>query len=112
MRWVKRLTKRVSTPSVAQAKARPTTPATIDSSVLSASSWRTSRPRPAPSAARMANSRSRRSIRASVRLATLAQASSSTRPVVPSSSHRIGRAFTVSAASTGAVRAWKPVSAR
>ena len=38
MRWVKRDTNRVSTPSVAQAKARPKPPATTDRSVLSASS--------------------------------------------------------------------------
>ena len=54
---------------------------------LSASSCRTMRPREAPIASRTAISRSRAVARASIRLARLAQAISSTRPVVASSSH-------------------------
>ena len=53
---------------------------------LSASSWRTMRPRDAPIARRTAISRSRAVARASIRFARLAHAISSTRPVVASSS--------------------------
>ena len=49
-----------------------------DSSALSTSSWRTMRPRPAPMASRTAISFCRAEARASNRLATLAQAMSST----------------------------------
>ena len=48
------------------------------------SSWRTMRPRPAPRAERMANSRWRPVARTSRRLATLAQAISNTSPQAPS----------------------------
>ena len=51
---------------------------------LSVSSWRMMRARFAPSAERMANSRLRPVARTSSRLATLAQAISSTRPTAPS----------------------------
>ena len=51
---------------------------------LSVSSCRSSRSRLAPSTDRIAISRSRRTIRASVRLATLAHTMSSTNPAVPS----------------------------
>ena len=57
----------------------------------------------------MASSRSRLSIRASVRLATLAHAISRMSPVVPSRMINIGRALLVSSVSTSAVRAWNPV---
>ena len=59
-------------------------PPMADSSTLSVSSWRTMRPRPAPMAERMAISRERPVARASSRLATLAQAISSTQPTAPS----------------------------
>ena len=55
------------------------------SSALSVSNWRTRRPRPAPSAARMASSRSRASPRATPRFARLAHAIKSTSPTAPSS---------------------------
>ena len=57
------------------------------SSRLSVSSWRSTRPRPAPSARRTLISRCRCAPRASSRLAMLAQASSSTRPVSDSSTY-------------------------
>ena len=63
----------------AQASTSPSTPPTRASSVVSVSSCARRRPRPAPSADRSASSRSRPNIRASVRLATLAQAINSTR---------------------------------
>ncbi|HSE38622.1 MAG TPA: hypothetical protein VLG74_15070, partial [Blastocatellia bacterium] len=66
------------------ASKNPKAPPAIDSSVLSVSSCRIKRPRPAPSAARIAISRSRRINRARVRFATLAQAISKTSPAVPS----------------------------
>ena len=63
-----------------------TAPATA-SRALSVSSWPIRRPREAPIASRTANSRSRAAARARSRLARLAQAMSSTRPVIASSSH-------------------------
>ena len=66
----------------------PTAPAASASSVLSVSSWRTSRPRPAPRARRTASSRRRAVARASRRLAALAQAISSTRATAPASIRR------------------------
>ena len=57
----------------------------IDSRRLSIISWRTSRQRLAPSAARMPISRSRAVARASSRFATFAHAMSSTIPTAPSS---------------------------
>ena len=61
----------------------PKTPPSIESSTLSVSSWRTMRLRPAPMAERMAISRARPVARASSRLATFAQAISSTQPTAP-----------------------------
>src|ERR1051325_2012008 len=63
---------------------------------LSARSCLTSRPRPAPSAARSANSRVREAARASSRLATLAQAINKTNPTAPNSIHSIRRTFSTS----------------
>jgi hypothetical protein len=108
VRAVNRPTKVVSMPMVATANATPTTPPAAASSVLSVSSWRTSRPRPAPSAARSASSRSRPSIRASVRFATFAHAISSTRLVMPIRMSSSSRAPSVSAERTSTVVAWKP----
>ena len=59
-------------------------PPARESNTLSVSNWRTMRPRPAPIAARMANSRLRPVARTSSRLATLAHAISSTSPTAPS----------------------------
>ena len=61
------------------ASAMPSAPPPSASTALSVRHWRTSRQRPAPSATRMASSRSRETARASIRLATLAHAISSTR---------------------------------
>ena len=95
-------------PIVTDAKTTPTTPPQTASSALSVSSCRTSRPRPAPSAARIASSRSRPSIRASVRLATFAHAISRTMPVMPSRISSISRAPLVSASRTSTAVPWKP----
>ncbi len=73
------------------ASSRPSTPPASASSRLSVSSWRTSRSRLAPSAVRTAISFERAAARASNRLATLAQAMSSTNPTAPSSTSSAGR---------------------
>ena len=73
-----------------------------------AKSWRMRRPRSAPSAARSASSRSRRMSRASVRLATLAQAMSRTNPAVPSSRSSVGRARRPISSCSEATRTEKP----
>ena len=61
----------------------PSAPPATASSTLSVSSWRTIRPRLAPSAARTAISFCRASARDSSRFATFAQAMSSTKPTAP-----------------------------
>ena len=66
-----------------QASAMPSGAETAPSSRLSVSSWRMMRPRPAPRAARTDISRARAVARASSRLATLAQAISSTKVTAP-----------------------------
>ena len=66
----------------ATATNTPITPPMAESTRLSTSSWRTSRPRVAPSDSRTAISRCRMNPRAMSRLATLAQAMSSTRPTM------------------------------
>ena len=66
----------------ATARPTPTTPPTNDSTRLSTSSCRTSRPRDAPSDSRTAISFCRMKPRAISRFATLAQAMSSTRPTM------------------------------
>ena len=65
----------------------PSAPPASASKTLSVSSWRTRSPGDAPSARRTAISRERDAARASWRLATLAQAISSTRPTAPSSTN-------------------------
>ena len=74
-------------------------PPASDSSTLSASSWPPICQRLAPRAVRNDNSRSRASARAIDRLATLAQAMSSTSSVAPISTISIGRALRVSSPS-------------
>ena len=64
-------------------------PPASDSSTLSVSSCRMRRPRPAPIAARIAISRRRPVARTSSRLATLAQAMSSTKLTAPSRIHSV-----------------------
>jgi hypothetical protein len=107
-RVVKRAVKATSRSRPAAASASPITPPISASSVLSVSSWRTSRPRPAPSAARIASSRLRRSMRDSIRFATLAQAISSTQPTAPSSTKSVGRARSVSSSPRLVAEAVKP----
>ncbi len=75
----------------ARATNNPTTPDTADRVRLSASSWPTIRVRLAPSAARIAISLCRPVLRASVRLATLLAAISSTRKTAPVSIHNASR---------------------
>ena len=67
------------------ATINPAAPANKASNRLSAISWRTMRPRPAPIAARIAISRVREVALVSNSVATLAQAMSSTRHTAPSS---------------------------
>ena len=71
--------------SVQRATARPATPAKAASSTDSVSSWPISLRRPAPIASRTAISPTRAAERASIKLATLAQAISSTTPATPRS---------------------------
>jgi hypothetical protein len=73
-------------PSEIQEMTMPTTPPAMPSAAASASSWRTTRPRLAPSALRMATSFSRCTPRASRMLATLAHATSSTPVTIAMSS--------------------------
>ena len=73
-----------STRTPHQAAARPAAPPARASRTLSVRSWRTTRHRPAPSAARMASSRRRPPARISSRLATFAHATSSTSATAPS----------------------------
>ena len=75
------------------ASSSPAPALASESTTLSVSSCRTTRTRPAPSAARIVNSRVRPVARASSRLATLAHAISRTKPTAPSSTSRNGRTF-------------------
>ena len=70
-----------------------------DSTRLSVSSWRMTRRRPAPSAARMASSRVRTVARASSRLATLAQQMRSTKPTTARKSIDVSRSSRPTSAS-------------
>jgi hypothetical protein len=71
-----------------EASTSPRAPAVRASSALSVRSWRTRRPRPAPSARRIAISRRRAVARVRRRFAALAQAMSSTSATAPSSTQR------------------------
>jgi hypothetical protein len=77
------------TPAVAT--NRPNAPPVTDSASDSIVSCRNSRRRDAPNACRTVNSWRRAVLRASSRLATFAQAMSSTNPAPPNSSRTIGR---------------------
>ena len=68
----------------AKATNHPNTPLMIDRMTLSIRSWRTIRPRPAPTAIRMEISRDRAAARDKSMLATSAQAISSTKPTANS----------------------------
>ena len=70
-------------PSPQYANSRPSAPPPSPRRTLSVSSWRTMRPRLAPSAARIASSFCRLTPRDSSRFATLAQAMSSTQATAP-----------------------------
>ena len=82
----------------------PAAPPSIASRRLSVSSWRTMRVRPAPSAARIANSPWRCTPRASRRFITFTQAMTSTRITAPSTAKRAGRTPRV-------ISSWSGVSA-
>ncbi len=78
--------------SVSQrASSSPSPPPRRESRTLSVMSWRMMRRRVAPSATRSANSRRRATERAKSRLATLAEATSRTKPTAPSSMKSAGR---------------------
>ena len=83
------------------ASSSPPNPPASERTRLSASNWRTSRPRPAPSAARTASSRWRAVARASRRLATFAQAMRSTKATAPASTKSAGRMSPVSCCRSG-----------
>jgi len=70
--------------SPAAATSSPPNPPAVASTKLSVSNWRVICQRPAPNAARSANSRARKDARASSRLAMFAQPISSTKPTAPS----------------------------
>ena len=72
----------------ASATGTPTAAPSRNSTVLSVSSWRTSRPRPAPSAVRIATSFRRAAPRMRSRFATFAHAMSSTNATAPASISR------------------------
>ena len=73
---------RLSSAVIPMFSANPAPAPASDSSRLSASNWRTSRPRPAPIETRTAISCDRLDARASRRLATFAHAISSTNPTI------------------------------
>ena len=75
----------------ATARAAPTAAASTDMTTDSVTIWRTSRPRPAPSAARSASSSPRSVVRASTSAATLAQAIARTSSTAVCSSSTAGR---------------------
>ncbi len=82
------LMKATSMRLVAKAKNNPQIDPATASNRLSESSSRTIRQRVAPSARRMVICRSRALVRASIKLARLAQAMSKTSPEIPRSNHR------------------------
>ena len=72
-------------PAIPQSASNsPSAPPAIDNRKLSVSNWRINRIRPAPSAVRIAISRSRVAARASKRLAMFTQAINRTKPTAPS----------------------------
>jgi len=80
-----------SGPRLTYASHTPSAPATAATTRLSVSSWRTSRARPEPTAARIAISRLRAPALARSRLATFAQPMSSMQPAAPSRIRSAGR---------------------
>ncbi len=81
------------------ANKMPSMPPESPKTALSVRHWRINRPRPAPSATRIASSRSRETARASSKLATFTHAINSTRLTAPSSNHRVDRTFPTSGCS-------------
>jgi hypothetical protein len=93
-----------SADTAARARSRPPAAPISVSTQLSVISWRSSRPRPAPSAVRRAISRRRASDRAMRRLATLAHAISSTKATAAIRVSSAG--FSVPNSSTSSGLAW------
>ena len=90
--------------------ATPRTPPMSDSIRLSVTSWRTTRHRLAPSADRIASSRSRTVARAISRLATFAQQISRTKPTTPRKSSDVCRSSApITAFCSGSSAAPRPV---
>jgi hypothetical protein len=79
----------------------PSPPPATDRTRLSISTWRAIWARVPPSAARTASSRRRPEARTSRRLATFAQAMSSTKPTAPDSTSRLDRTLRTSRTPTG-----------
>ena len=92
-RPTRRREKRDEQPLPHRATASPRSAPSVDSSKLSVSSCRMTRPRAAPSATRIAISRRRTAARASSRFATFAQAISSTSPTITISATSARRYF-------------------
>ena len=99
-RGVNRAAKLTSKLSVPHENKSPKAPPISASSELSVSNCRNILTRPAPSAARTASSRSRRTMRERFKFATLAHAISRTKPAAPSSTSIVGRALCVSSTSS------------
>ena len=86
---------------LAAAASKPAIPASAPTNTLSDNNCCINRPEEAPSAPRTAISRSRPAARASIRLATLAQAISRIKTTAPNSSSRRGRVAPTSDSSSG-----------
>ena len=97
-------------PVVQLAARNPTAPPASASTVLSTRSCWMIRPRPAPTAARIASSRARPSTRAKSRFARFAQAISSTHPTAPSSTSRPHRTSDTMSSRSGRTTAPQPLS--
>ena len=84
-----------------RANSNPATPPRTDNRVLSVSVFRMSRPRPAPSAARITNSWRPATARTISKLAKFAHAISSTRPTAPKSTSNADRTSPTSHSCSG-----------
>jgi hypothetical protein len=100
-----------STRTAAKASPVPSTPPRSASVPLSVRSWRTRRPRPAPSALRTASSRVRAEPRTSSRLATLTQAIRRRSPTAATAAHTVARASPVTSSGRGVRTGFIPRSA-
>ena len=90
------------------ARANPTAPPISESNSVSASSWRTRLPLPAPRAARTASSRCRAELRAKRRFARLTQAMSRIRLTAPINRNSMGRSSPTRVSETLATRTPMP----